>query len=108
MAKAKAKPVAEETELDDGTLSMRLKGGQHDGLLVKLDLIVVKLAFEKVETKHKVGAGFSATPEFLKDLCAAAQSAGVTGCTLTMAYQLWHSVAKRWADLGKSTHSTPN
>lgn len=100
MAKTKTKPVP-ETTLDDGTLLVRLVGGANDGKAIQLDLIVVKLAFEQVETKHNVTAGFTATAPFLTDLAKAAEGAGVTGCTLTQAFQLWWEVARRWSDLKK-------
>lgn len=93
---------------DDGELSITISGGPADGQTVKLDLWQAKLAFEQVEAKHGVGEKFKATPDFLSDLCGVAGSLGVSPCTPTLAYKLWHAVGQAWMDVKKNTETLPN
>lgn len=89
--------------IGDGTVSVKVKGGAHDGETLSLDLINLILAIEPVEAAHKVAAGFKANPKFTTDLATAFRSAGVPGCTPTMAYDLWCFARNAWYELKKDT-----
>ena len=111
-----ASPTAPQTEspgshlLDDGTLTVRIKDGEHAGAVYKLDLMAAKVACEAVEKKHNVGQqDFTVTPSLLVDLAAAFKSLpGVEYCTATMAFRLWQLVNQGYLDLKKGMSSTLN
>lgn len=116
MAKKRAESSSDHLDtIDDGTIPVKIQGGESDGKTVQLDLMLAKIAFEEVEIKHKVyetkgpdgKSNWKATTAFLADAAKAMQSVGVPNCTGTMAYQLWSIVSQRWIDLKKNTREVP-
>ena len=96
--------------LDDGTLTVKIKDGDHAGKAFTLDLMAAKVACEAVEKKHNVGQkDFTVTAALLTDLAAAFKSLpGVEYCTATMAFRLWQLVNEGYLDLKKGMSSTLN
>ncbi len=98
----------EPQDILDGTLSLRVRGGELDGKVVAIDVMSASLACEALTTRHGVyEKGWKATPEFLRDLTDVFRSEGVEGCTASLAYQLWHKVTKAWSDLKKNMSELP-
>jgi hypothetical protein len=102
----KAIPPAAPDEIDDGTFTVRMKGGALDGQSVTIDVFTAKVAIEAVEIKHNSAKdGWRVSAPFLTDLAAALDAIGVKGCSGTAAYQIWLLVAKRFEDLKKNMHA---
>lgn len=89
------------TTLNDGTLTVTVRSGETTRDLT-LDLMSLKLAAEPIETKHNVQEGWTPTPAFLADLCAAYKPL-VEGCTPTLAYSVWQLMLNEWIELKKNT-----
>ncbi len=92
-------------QLIDGTITIEVKGGPHDGEKIHMDATVVKLAAEKLQAKHKlpIEDGLMApTAEFALDLDKALQGVGYKS-TPTIAIHAWIKASEYFLELQKKT-----
>ena len=92
-------------QLLDGTITIEVKGGPHDGEKIHMDATVVKLAAEKLQAKHKlpIEDGLcSPTAEFAVDLDNALQGVGYKS-TPTIAIHAWIKACEYFVELQKKT-----
>ena len=92
-------------QLIDGTISIEVRGGPHDGEKIHMDATVVKLAAEKLQAKHKlpIEDGLMApTAEFAVDLDKALQGVGYKS-TPTIAIHAWIKASEYFVALQKKT-----
>lgn len=92
-------------QLIDGTISIEVRGGPHDGEKIHMDATVVKLAAEKLQAKHKlpIEDGLMApTAEFAVDLDKALQGIGYKS-TPTIAIHAWIKASEYFVALQKKT-----
>lgn len=99
--------------LDDGLLRFKIRnsatGEQTEHAI---DVLLLRLTCEECETTHRLqtndSGAYIATAAFLTDLAAKLESQGVTGCTPSVARQLWVAGAARLDELQKKTDETPS
>ena len=101
------RPKAESNgQLIDGTITIEVKGGPHDGEKIHMDATVVKLTAEKLQAKHKMAVGedglVEATAEFAVDLDKALQGIGYKS-TPTIAIHAWIKAGEYFVALQKKT-----
>lgn len=92
-------------QLIDGTISIEVRGGPHDGEKIHMDATVVKLAAEKLQAKHKlpIEDGLMApTAEFAVDLDKALRGVGYKS-TPTIAIHAWIKASEYFVALQKKT-----
>ena len=92
-------------QLIDGTISIEVRGGPHDGEKIHMDATVVKLAAEKLQANHKlpIEDGLMApTAEFAVDLDKALQGVGYKS-TPTIAIHAWIKASEYFVALQKKT-----
>lgn len=88
-------------ELESGELTFTIKAGGESREWV-VDLIIAKLAAEKLEEQHQLKQQDGAmipTTEFLCDLAASYDRLGATGITTTAAKHVWIIVAAKFIQL---------
>ena len=92
-------------QLIDGTITIEVRGGPHDGEKIHMDATVVKLTAEKLQAKHKlpIEDGLMApTAEFAVDLDKALQGVGYKS-TPTIAIHAWIKASEYFVALQKKT-----
>ena len=92
-------------QLIDGTITIEVKGGPHDGEKIHMDATVVKLAAEQLQAKHKLpieDGGYRPTAEFAVDLDKALQGVGYKS-TATIAIHAWIRASEYFVELQKKT-----
>lgn len=98
--------------LHDGTMQFVIRRAGQDDTLVSADLWVLKMAIEAVEDAQGIKPNerneLVATPELFIRLAEVFQRYGITGCTPSMAGQIWHAVHAAFADVKKNMSGTPN
>ena len=88
----------------DGQLVFRVDGGKSDGEKVSLDLVTASVKCGELELKHRLDDNeMKPTNPFLVDLAKAFGELGGFKCTATVAWQIWHEVSDRMAELQKKT-----
>jgi hypothetical protein len=106
--KSKTKPAAKPMNefIDEGTISITVKGGEHEGNHT-IDVMAMYFAIEPLHKKHGVGEkDWNSTAEFLNDLSAAvAKQLGWESCSSSVAYDLWHKITSAWMALKKNMPS---
>jgi hypothetical protein len=105
--------VSESIVLPDG--SFRFKVRSRDGAEVEhsIDVLFLRLTCEECEDAHQLpttgeNGAYRATTAFLVDLASRLEAAGVSGCTASIAYQLWNVSVRELELLKKNTSETPN
>jgi hypothetical protein len=94
--------------IDDGTLPVKIRRQDGTEAAFTLDVMQARLAAQLVEKKHGAEQpDWGATAEFLSDLAQSFERLGVTGCTPTVAYQIWHRTAELWTELKKNMLGMP-
>lgn len=89
----------------DGTITIEVQGGPHDGKTITMDASVVSLASVPLEKKHKLvtkGEQIHATAEFLVDLDAKLKSIGYES-TPTIALHAWIKASEYLKAIQKKT-----
>ena len=91
------------TELNEGQLTFKVEGGEHDGVELIIDVVMAKLAAEPVERAHGVGKGWQPTPKFCADVAQAFMENGIVdSCTPSMAYHIYFTVVEAWLKAKKN------
>ena len=93
-------------QLIDGTITIEVKGGPHDGEKIHMDATVVKLAAEQLQAKHGLKEDdkglIRPTAEFAVDLDKALQVVGYKS-TATIAIHAWIRASEYFVELQKKT-----
>jgi len=88
----------------DGQLQFRVEGGTSDGKKVTIDLVSASVVSGELELKHRLDdQGMRPSGPFLVDIAKAFGDLGDFTCTPSVAYQIWHEVGRRMAELQKKT-----
>ena len=94
-----------ETQVIDGTITIEVQGGPHDGEKIHMDATVVKLTAEKLQTEHRLPTEdglMRPTAEFAVDLDKALQGVGYKS-TPTIAIHAWIKASEYFLELQKKT-----
>lgn len=97
-------------QLIDGTITIVVQGGPHDGETLHMDATVVKLAAEKLQAKHQLqieDGQIEPTAEFAIDLDKSLQGFGYKS-TPTIAIHAWIKAVEYFLDLQKKTNESRN
>ncbi|MEX2176188.1 MAG: hypothetical protein WD872_17635 [Pirellulaceae bacterium] len=97
--------------LSDGLYHFRARiGGQEQEHAV--DVLCLRLTCEECEDAHRLPEDaegrLKPTSAFLRELAGRFEELGVTGCTPSIAYQLWLAAPGVLGDLKKNTSETPS
>lgn len=102
---ARPKRAESNGQLVDGTISIVVRGGPHDGETLQMDATVVKLVAEKLQAKHSLpvkDGHIQPTAEFAIDLDRALQDLGYKS-TPTIAVHAWIKAVEYFIELQKKT-----
>lgn len=111
--------TADPPILSDGLLrfGVRPAGGTDEQIIVhEIDVLLLKMTCEECEAAHHLeekanpdgSRTIYASVAFLQDLAARLQGLGLTGCTATVAKELWQQASQVIDSLKKNTNETPN
>ncbi len=102
---ARTKQAESNGQLIDGTITIVVRGGPHDGQTLHMDATVVKLAAERLQAKHQLeikDGEIEPTAEFAIDLDKALQGHGYKS-TPTIAIHVWIKAVDYFVELQKKT-----
>jgi hypothetical protein len=95
--------------LDDGQLHFRIAGQEAEQAV---DVLLLRLTCDECAEMHHLAIDanncYRPTAAFLLDLTARITALGVTGCTASVARQLWAAAVNGIEDLKKNASETPS
>ena len=94
----------------DGTITIEVQGGTHDGKTIHMDAAIVQAAAEQLATKHKLkisDGSYQPTPEFLLELDKRLQELGYDS-TPTIARHAWIKASEYFTEIQKKTSQSPS
>jgi hypothetical protein len=97
--------MSDNGQLEDGTITVSVKGGVLNGKTLEFDAMVVKLASEPLEAKHKMrakGGKLFATAEFAVEFDKKLKELGYES-TPTIAIRVWSRAHEYFAEVQKKT-----
>lgn len=103
--------MTEQTpQLPDGRVKVTIQEGESAGEYF-FDLVQAKLVMEELFDKHRIDEDHEGTitAAYVADLAEQLQGCGITGCTPTVAYQLWFRVTDElWPEVKKNMSYVPS
>lgn len=105
MAKRKTTQAEDNGHLQDGTITIEVQGGPHDGKTISMDATVVMMVAGELTKKHKLKTerGMTqATPRFAIELDEKLQEMGYSS-TPTIAVHAWVKACEYFAAVQKKT-----
>lgn len=103
--RATHKPAESNGHIKDGTITVAVEGGPHDGKTLSMDAMVVKLIADELVETHDLtidNGKYIATAGFAVDLDNALQKIGYTS-TPTIAVFAWVAACDYFAEIQKKT-----
>ena len=103
-----ARQSASAKDLIDGLIRVSVQSLDGSKRQIEVDVLILKMCCEEAETAHNYKPGSPPTSVFLRDLSQRLQAVGVTACTPSVAYQLWHLSGEMITTLKKNMPETPS
>lgn len=106
----KRKTAENNGQLLDGTLSIEVRGGPHDGKTLQMDALVVKAVADKLVAKHELvvkDGRYDYTAEFAIEFDQKLKDVGYDS-TPTIALYAWVKAVDYFITVQKKTNESPS